>query len=98
MKSENSSSGALLETSRLKQFFISQWDALNKNQKASLKKVWGILTYKWRWQIALNIPYMAIFALDRTIPEVHKFDMALLASVVSRLPLPAFIASSLGIS
>ncbi len=78
---------------RLQQFFGNKWDSLNDRQKTYAKKIWGILTYKWRWQIAMNVPYLAIFLLDRTVPAVHRFDMALLANVTSKFPMPAFISS-----
>ncbi len=82
---------------RVKQFAELKWDSLSDRQKNYLKKGWGVITYKWRWQIAMNIPYLAIFILDRTIPEVHKFDMAVLNAVVSRLPIPEMISSRMGL-
>ncbi len=82
---------------RLKQFAENKWENLTERQKTYAKKAWGILTYKWRWQIAMNIPYLAIFLLDRTVPSVHEFDMALLATITSKLPIPAFISSWMGI-
>ncbi|WP_320667865.1 hypothetical protein [Prochlorococcus sp. MIT 1307] len=81
---------------RLKQIASKKWENLSDRQKSFAKKTWGILTYKWRWQIAMNIPYLAIFLLDRTIPAVHKFDMALLAKITSNLPIPAFLSSWIG--
>ena len=84
--------------SRAKDYGNFKWSSLTDNQRTILKKFWGILTYKWRWQIAMNIPYLAIFVLDRTIPSVHKFDMALIASVTSRLPIPDLISKALGLS
>ena len=78
---------------RLRAFTESRWEALSEPQKVLAKKFWGILTYKWRWQIAMNIPYLILFLLDRTIPSVHKFDMAILHSITSRIPLPEFLAS-----
>ena len=83
---------------RLKISAESKWESLTDRQRTILKKGWGVLTYKWRWQIAMNVPYLAIFLLDRTIPAVHKFDMALLASITSRLPIPAFLSSWMGLS
>ncbi len=74
-----------------------RWENLDDGQKKVLKKIWGVLTYKWRWQIAMNIPYLLIFALDRTVPAVHKFDLALIASITSKVPIPAFIGSWVGI-
>jgi len=82
---------------RLRQLAESKWESLSDSQRAYAKKAWGVITYKWRWQIALNIPYLAIFLLDRTVPAVHKFDMALLATITSKLPLPAFITSLMGL-
>ncbi len=82
---------------RLKQLADSKWESLTNRQKTYLKKIWGILTYKWRWQIAMNVPYLAIFLLDRTVPAIHRFDMALMASVTSKLPIPSFISSWIGL-
>ena len=82
---------------RIKQLAVSKWENLTTSQKTFIKKVWGILTYKWRWQIAMNVPYLAIFILDRSIPAVHSFDMALLSSITSKLPIPAFISSWMSI-
>lgn len=59
----------------------NQWESLTDRQKSYAKKAWSVLTYKWRWQIAMNVPYLAIFLLDRAIPSVHQFDVALLASI-----------------
>ena len=73
-----------------------QWEKLSVRQKSYAKKIWGVITYKWRWQIAMNVPYLAIFILDRTIPAVHKFDMALLSMVTSKLPIPEYISSWIG--
>ena len=82
---------------RVSELAESTWERLTDRQKAFSKKAWSILTYKWRWQIAMNVPYLAIFLLDRTIPAVHKFDMALLANVTSDLPIPALISSWIGL-
>ncbi len=83
---------------RIKDFSFKSWNKLTAPQKALAKKGWGIITYKWRWQIALNIPYLLIFALDRTVPAVHTFNMSIISSVVSKIPLPSFLLSALGIS
>ena len=83
---------------RLQQAVSEKWEGLGDGQKTLVKKIWGVITYKWRWQIAMNIPYLAIFALDRTVPAVHKFDMHLLATVTSNLPLPDFISTWIGLS
>jgi len=75
-----------------------RWNRLSDQQQSIFKKVWSILTYKWRWQIAMNVPYLAIFILDRSVPAVHQLDMAILSSITSRLPLPETILSSIGLS
>ena len=83
---------------RIKQFAGTKWDSLTDIQKTYAKKVWGVISYKWRWQIAMNIPYLAIFFLDRTFSSVHEFDMALLASVTPKFPIPTFISSLMGMN
>ncbi len=83
--------------SRIKTFAEQRWEALNEKQRSFAQKIWRVLTYKWRWQIAMNVPYLAIFLLDRTIPAVHKFDMELLTFVTNKLPIPQFIASWIGL-
>ena len=68
------------------------WSNLSDSQKAVLKKIWMILTYKWQWQIILNAPFLVILILDQTIPAVHSFDMKLISS----LPIPMAIKTLLG--
>ncbi len=65
----------------------ARWNSLSTNQKSLTKKAWSILTYKWRWQIAMNIPYLVIFALDRTNSKVHEFNVSLLSMIVSKIPI-----------
>ena len=93
------SQGGLSEVglqNRVKQFAKNKWENLTVRQKSYAKKAWGVLTYKWRWQIAMNIPYLAIFLLDRSVPAVHQFNMTLWVSITSKLPIPAFISSFMG--
>ena len=68
------------------------WSNLSDYQTAILKKVWMVLTYKWKWQIILNAPFLVIVILDQTIPSVHSFDMKLISS----LPIPMTIKTLLG--
>tara|TARA_Y100001968_G_scaffold318113_1_gene347918 strand:- start:627 stop:908 length:282 start_codon:yes stop_codon:yes gene_type:complete len=70
------------------------WSNLSEKQKAILKKIWAILTYKWQWQIILNAPFLVIWILDQTIPAVHAFDTKLIAS----LPIPTIIKTYFGFS
>ena len=81
---------------RIKELAQGKWEDLTDRQRKYAKKAWGVMTYKWRWQIALNVPYLALFLLDRTVPSVHEFDMALIASLSSKLPIPAFITAWMG--
>ncbi len=96
MQSQGDLSG-FLSKERIKQTAETKWNSLSDRQKKYAKKAWGVITYKWRWQIAMNIPYLAIFLLDRTIPAVHEFDMALLSTITSKLPLPSFLVSLMGL-
>ncbi len=83
---------------RFQQYLILKLEEIPEKQQGFAKKTWGIITYKWRWQIAMNIPYLAIFALDTTVPAVHKFNMYLLATVTSKLPIPEFFATWIGLN
>ena len=83
---------------RLKAISQEQWAKLTDQQKLYAKKAWGFITYKWRWQIAMNIPYLVIFALDRTVPAVHKFDLKVLTYITSKIPLPEFLSSFLSLN
>ena len=81
----------------LMQFFNQKWDNFGERQKKYAKKLWSIISYKWRWQIAMNIPYLMIFILDKTVPQVHEFDMAVLATITSRLPIPTVVSAWFGL-
>ena len=70
------------------------WSNLSESQQYFLKKIWSILTYKWQWQIILNIPFLVVWVLDQTIPAVHSFDMKL----ISALPIPMIVKTYLGFS
>ena len=82
---------------QVKKSASNRWESLSDKQKAYAKRAWSVITYKWRWQIAMNIPYLLIFLLDRSIPAVHQFDIQLLSSITSKIPIPAFISSMLGL-
>ncbi len=81
---------------RFRQIANKKWDSLTDNQKALAKKIWGVITYKWRWQIAMNIPYLIIFLLDKSVPRIHQFDMAVLAAISSKVHIPVFLSSFFG--
>ena len=59
--------------------FTKNWDNLNDSQKLILTKIWKVLTYKWQLQILFNLPFLLWFALDKSIPQLHEFDMAMLS-------------------
>ena len=76
----------------LSQALNSRWENLSDWQRNALKKVWGLISYKWQWQIVLNAPFMLIWILDKSVPAVHEFDMKLLQS----LPIPEWLHAMIG--
>ena len=72
---------------KIKVMFKNFWSSLSESQQSIFQKVWQILTYKWKWQIALNSPFLIIWILDKNIPSVHQFDMKILHS----LPIPEWL-------
>ena len=68
------------------------WENLDDSQKVILTKIWKVLTYKWQLQILLNLPFLLWFALDKSIPKVHEFDIAML----SYLNVPEWALSFMG--
>tara|TARA_B100000131_G_C18111225_1_gene609658 strand:- start:1812 stop:2096 length:285 start_codon:yes stop_codon:yes gene_type:complete len=77
-----------------KKSLLIKWNELDDSKKELAKKIWSVITYKWRWQIAMNAPFMLIWLLDRSIPAVHKFDMRLIAS----LPIPQWLSMFMGLN
>ena len=68
------------------------WANLDDSQKVILTKIWKVLTYKWQLQILLNLPFLLWFALDKSITQVHEFDIAML----SYLNVPEWALSFIG--
>ena len=68
------------------------WEKLDDSQKLILTKIWKVLTYKWQLQILLNLPFLLWFALDKSIAQVHQFDM----TMISYLNLPEWVLSFIG--
>ena len=68
------------------------WETLDDSQKAILTKIWKVLTYKWQLQILLNLPFLIWFALDKSITQVHEFDIGML----SYLNVPEWALSFMG--
>ena len=68
------------------------WEELDDSQKLILTKIWKVLTYKWQLQILFNLRFLLWFALDKSIPQVHEFDIAML----SYLNVPEWALSFIG--
>ena len=78
-----------------KNFFnlITQyWENLDDSKKILLTKIWEVLTYKWQLQILFNLPFLLWLVLDKSITQVHDFDVAIL----SYLNLPEWVISFIG--
>ena len=70
------------------------WEELDESLKSKLIKVWSVLTYKWQLQILFNLPFLIWWALDKSLPKVHKFD----ATILNYLNLPDWVLSFIGFS
>jgi|TARA_B100000073_G_scaffold68593_1_gene50654 hypothetical protein len=46
-----------------------------------LQRIWAIITWRWRMQIALNAPFALLWIADKTNPAVHAFNMSALSSL-----------------
>ena len=80
------------ESKNLSNIISKNWDNLDEFQKSTLTKIWKVLTYKWQLQILFNLPFLLWFALDKSIPQVHEFDIAML----SYLNVPEWALSFMG--
>ena len=69
-------------SSQVQDFFISKWQNLDENNKSVLKKIWNVISYKWKWQIALNLPFLLIWIADKSIPSVHQFNLNITQSLI----------------
>ena len=67
------------ESKNLLNLISKNWEELDDSQKLILTKIWKVLTYKWQLQILFNLPFLLWFALDKSIPQVHEFDIAMLS-------------------
>ena len=68
------------------------WENLDDSKKIILTKIWKVLTYKWQLQILFNLPFLLWLVLDKSITQVHDFDVAIL----SYLNLPEWVISFIG--
>ncbi len=80
------------ESKNLLNLISKNWEELDDSQKLILTKIWKVLTYKWQLQILFNLPFLLWFALDKSIPQVHEFDIAML----SYLNVPEWALSFMG--
>ena len=81
--------------SQPKSFFnvISKnWENLDESQKNILNRIWKVLTYKWQLQILFNMPFLVWWLMDKSLVNVHEFDVKLL----SYLNLPNWTLSLIG--
>tara|TARA_B100000214_G_C23651494_1_gene483142 strand:+ start:83 stop:367 length:285 start_codon:yes stop_codon:yes gene_type:complete len=78
-------------SSQVQDFFISKWQNLDENNKSVLTKIWNVISYKWKWQIALNLPFLLIWVADKSIPSVHQFNL----NLINSSPLPEWIVNYL---
>ena len=46
-----------------------------------LLKAWKIITWRLRFQLAINAPFGVLWVADKTNPAVHAFDMSVLAAL-----------------
>ena len=80
---------------KTKNFFnsiLTNWEKLEEPQKLFLIKIWKVITYKWQYQIILNLPFLIWWLMDISIVKVHEFDLKLL----SYLNLPDWALSLIG--
>ena len=71
---------------------LKNWEELDDSLKSKLKKIWSVLTYKWQLQILFNIPFLFWWALDKSLPKVHEFDV----TILNYLNLPNWALSFIG--
>ena len=80
------------ESKNLLNLISKNWEELDDSLKTKLIRIWRVLTYKWQLQILFNLPFLLWFALDKSIPQVHEFDIAML----SYLNVPEWALSFMG--
>ena len=80
------------DSKNLLNLISKNWEVLDDPLKNKLKKIWGVLTYKWQLQILFNLPFLLWWALDKSFPTVHKFDV----TILNYLNLPDWAISLIG--
>ena len=82
------------KTNNFLDLILKNWSNLNASQKTPLIKIWKVLTYKWQLQILFNLPFLIWWLLDRSLTNVHNFDL----NLISYLNLPNWIMKLIGFS
>ena len=80
------------ESKNFSDLVTKNWEKLDNSQKLILTKIWKVLTYKWQLQILFNLPFLIWWALDKSMPRVHEFDV----TVLNYLNLPDWALSFIG--
>ena len=80
------------ESKNLLILISKNWEDLDDQLKNKLIKIWKVLTYKWQLQILFNLPFLLWWVLDKSIPNVHEFDM----TILNYLNLPDWVLSFIG--
>jgi hypothetical protein len=63
------------------QVWFEMMGNLDLTPKPLLLKIWKIVTWRWRLQLAINAPFGVLWLADKTNPAVHQFDMSLLTAM-----------------
>ena len=80
------------EQKNLFNLISKNWEELDDSIKTKLTKIWRVLTYKWQLQILFNLPFLLWWIFDKSIPNVHEFDM----TILNYLNLPDWVLSFIG--
>ena len=46
-----------------------------------IQKIWKLITWRWRLQLAMNVPFGILWFADKSNPSVHAFGMKILAAL-----------------
>ena len=80
------------KSNNLLDLILNNWEELDDSLKSKLNKIWRVLTYKWQLQILFNLPFLLWWVLDKSFPQVHKFD----TTILNYLNLPDWALSLIG--
>ena len=47
----------------------------------NLQKAWKIITWRWRFELAINAPFGLLWVADKTNPAVYAPDISVLAAL-----------------